>query len=335
MSSPQGSIEEAEKIKRPMNAFILWSRKRRRELASEDPNMHNFEISKRLGIEWNRLEPKEKKQFYDEAQKLKEEHRRSYPDYKYHPRRKPRRRFTPINPPPRFRMTYLLPSERAYQENGSFFTCPGFPAFNTSSYHRMNGSLLPGYPSNQVPPESSLFQGSHQLELRYLPQQYLVNGTAPIPTTYYGIQDIPKVPASMSLPSEQGEAYHLPCDKEGELPVEILTRFTPTGLMKREALLRRAAEGSLEYRMRTNKEEPNGNRDTRPASKEQGLDPRKSSVHFEKGKNFQSGLDSGVRFHGHLSSGHLCLGCHGGVPFYHGVRSTTSAPQTVVSSDRL
>ncbi|OXA63272.1 putative transcription factor SOX-14 [Folsomia candida] len=75
-------------IKRPMNAFMVWSREMRREICEKSPDIHNAEISKRLGREWKMLLESERKAYIDEAERLRVLHAQEYPDYKYRPKKR-------------------------------------------------------------------------------------------------------------------------------------------------------------------------------------------------------------------------------------------------------
>lgn len=80
--------KQTKHVKRPMNAFMVWSQIERRKISEIQPEMHNAEISKRLGKRWKMLSEDERQPYIEEAERLRLLHLREYPDYKYRPRKK-------------------------------------------------------------------------------------------------------------------------------------------------------------------------------------------------------------------------------------------------------
>jgi HMG (high mobility group) box len=59
-----------KRIKRPMNAFMVWSQIQRRAIAAT-PGLHNAVISKQLGEQWNNLLSEQRQPFVAESLRLR------------------------------------------------------------------------------------------------------------------------------------------------------------------------------------------------------------------------------------------------------------------------
>ncbi len=75
-------------VKRPMNAYLIWCRDARQLLSkSWKPNSAR-ETSKILGKVWGQLANEQKKVYFEEAERIKKEHKLENPNYKFQPKRR-------------------------------------------------------------------------------------------------------------------------------------------------------------------------------------------------------------------------------------------------------
>ncbi|GLH00711.1 Protein pangolin, isoform J [Gryllus bimaculatus] len=80
--SPQ-KVKERDRIRRPMNAFMIFSKRHRALVHQRHPNQDNRTVSKILGEWWYALGPEEKQKYHELASEVKEAHFKAHPDWKW------------------------------------------------------------------------------------------------------------------------------------------------------------------------------------------------------------------------------------------------------------
>ena len=81
----------SNRMKRPMNAFIIWSQQQRQHDKETQILYISFvEQNRNLGARWKKMTEEEKSPYYKRAETQRIQHKQDHPDYRYRPRPKPK-----------------------------------------------------------------------------------------------------------------------------------------------------------------------------------------------------------------------------------------------------
>uniref|UniRef100_A0A914ZNM9 Sex-determining region Y protein n=1 Tax=Parascaris univalens TaxID=6257 RepID=A0A914ZNM9_PARUN len=84
-------LDDHQFIKRPLNAYMIWTVQERKKILAKDPKMKMNDVSRLMGEKWKTLSDKEKRPFFEMSKQSKLEHKKALkdnPNLIYHPQRK-------------------------------------------------------------------------------------------------------------------------------------------------------------------------------------------------------------------------------------------------------
>ncbi|XP_041824403.1 SRY-box transcription factor 32 [Melanotaenia boesemani] len=182
-TSPEAkSASTQQRVRRPLNAFIIWTKEERRRLAQLNPDLENTDLSKILGKTWKAMSLAEKRPYMQEAERLRIQHTIDFPHYKYRPRRRKQLKKSTKPQTPEasplcssgfsmpYNLTYFLQNQQQTLQNS-----PPFP----------HVSLHSSYTNLKVFPDSAAANGfSNNPGLYSKPPAYQAE-----PQVYFGSQN--------------------------------------------------------------------------------------------------------------------------------------------------
>ncbi|XP_053308020.1 protein capicua homolog isoform X2 [Spea bombifrons] len=146
---------EKDHIRRPMNAFMIFSKRHRALVHQRHPNQDNRTVSKILGEWWYALGPKEKQKYHDLAFQVKEAHFKAHPDWKWcnKDRKKSSSDVKPVLPG--HWGIHKEMRERSMSETGTT-AAAGVSLEGPPSGHLLGSETKLGAPSSGLPPGDRL-----------------------------------------------------------------------------------------------------------------------------------------------------------------------------------
>uniref|UniRef100_A0A4W4DU32 HMG box domain-containing protein n=1 Tax=Electrophorus electricus TaxID=8005 RepID=A0A4W4DU32_ELEEL len=149
-SSPETKPTTEARVRRPLNAFIIWTKEERRRLAQLNPDLENTDLSKILGKTWKAMSLAEKRPYMQEAERLRVQHTIDHPNYKYRPRRRKTNRRGSKTPPSESSASSNLHLSYMLQNQGLQYPYTHSHTLS-SSYTHPPGLTFPSHPT---PPQN-------------------------------------------------------------------------------------------------------------------------------------------------------------------------------------